>query len=106
MMAACRAMRSSSRFPLENVAVKTLPYIDQPYHPQPRGAIAADVVVGDQRVRVVSVHLDVRTSITDRIRQLDPALIDLDERGDRRRLQHGAVAVGRGARAADQHARR
>jgi endonuclease/exonuclease/phosphatase family metal-dependent hydrolase len=69
-----------SRFPLENVAVKRLPYIEQPYHPQPRGAIAADVVVGDHRVRVVSVHLDVRTSITDRVRQLDPAVIDLDER--------------------------
>lgn len=69
-----------SRFPLENVAVKKLPYIDQPYHAQPRGALAADVVVGDRRVRVVSVHLDVRISISDRVRQLDPAVIDLDER--------------------------
>lgn len=68
-----------SRFPLEHVAVKRLPYIEQPYHAQPRGAIAADVVVGDKRVRVVSVHLDVRISISDRIRQLDPAVIDLDE---------------------------
>jgi endonuclease/exonuclease/phosphatase family metal-dependent hydrolase len=69
-----------SRFPLENVAVKKLPYIEQPYHAQPRGAIAADVVVGDKRVRVVSVHLDVRISITDRVRQLDPAVIELDEK--------------------------
>lgn len=69
-----------SRFPLENVQVKKLPYIEQPYHPQPRGAIAADVVVGEHRVRVVSVHLDVRTSITDRVRQLDPAVNDLADR--------------------------
>jgi endonuclease/exonuclease/phosphatase family metal-dependent hydrolase len=68
-----------SRFPLERVAVKRLPYIEQPYHPQPRGAIAADVVVGERRVRVVSVHLDVRISTSDRIRQLDPAVAELDE---------------------------
>jgi len=68
-----------SRYPLERVMVKTLPYIDQPYHSQPRGAIAADVVVGDKRVRVMSVHLDVRISISDRIRQLDPAVSTLDE---------------------------
>jgi endonuclease/exonuclease/phosphatase family metal-dependent hydrolase len=69
-----------SRYPLENVLVKRLPYVDQPYHSQERFALAADVVVGEQRVRVVSVHLDVRTQITDRIRQLDPAVTDLDER--------------------------
>jgi endonuclease/exonuclease/phosphatase family metal-dependent hydrolase len=68
-----------SRYPLERVMVKQLPYIEQPYHAQPRGAIAADVIVGDRRVRVVSVHLDVRISISDRIRQLDPAVKDLDE---------------------------
>ena len=68
-----------SRYPLDRVMVKLLPYVDQPYHPQPRGAIAADVIVGDKRVRVVAVHLDVRLSIADRIRQLDPAVRDLDE---------------------------
>lgn len=68
-----------SRYPLDHVMVKHLPYIDQPYHAQPRGAIAADVIVGDKHVRVVSVHLDVRISISDRIRQLDPAVKDLDE---------------------------
>jgi endonuclease/exonuclease/phosphatase family metal-dependent hydrolase len=67
-----------SRYPLERVMVKRLPYIEQPYHSQPRGAIAADVIVGDKRVRVMSVHLDVRISISDRIRQLDPAVKDLD----------------------------
>ncbi len=69
-----------SRLPLERVAVKRLPHIDQPAHSQERSALAADVVIGDGRVRVVSVHLDVRIQITDRIRQLDPAVSDLDER--------------------------
>jgi endonuclease/exonuclease/phosphatase family metal-dependent hydrolase len=68
-----------SRYPLDRVMVRRLPYIEQPYHAQPRGALAADVIVGDKRVRVVSVHLDVRVSISDRIRQLDPAVKDLDE---------------------------
>lgn len=69
-----------SRFPLARVAVKRLPHIAQPVNEQERGAIAADVVLGDERLRVVSVHLDVRISISDRIRQLDPAVIELDER--------------------------
>jgi endonuclease/exonuclease/phosphatase (EEP) superfamily protein YafD len=47
---------------------------------QPRSALAADVVVGDQRVRIVDVHLAVGIQITDRVRQLDPAVTDLDER--------------------------
>lgn len=68
-----------SRYPLERVMVKKLPFIEQPYHAQARGALAADVVVGDRRVRVMSVHLDVRISISDRIRQLDPAVTSLDE---------------------------
>ena len=68
-----------SRLPLERVAVKALPDIDQPFHQQ-RHALAADVVVGEQRVRVVNVHLDVRLQITDRIRQLDPAVTEIDER--------------------------
>lgn len=69
-----------SRFPLERVQVKRLPHVEQPYHGQARSALAADVVLGDVRVRVVTIHLDVRLQITDRIRQLDPAVTDLDER--------------------------
>lgn len=68
-----------SRYPLENIAVKRLPHVDQLLS-QDRFAIAADVVVGDHRVRVASIHLDVRIQITDRIRQLDPAVTQLDER--------------------------
>ena len=69
-----------SRFPLERVTVKRLPHVDQPYHGQARGALAADIVVGAHRLRVVDVHLDIRLQITDRIRQLDPAVTDMDER--------------------------
>jgi endonuclease/exonuclease/phosphatase family metal-dependent hydrolase len=69
-----------SRHPLERVAVKRLPHVEQAYFEQVRTALAADVVVGDRRVRVVDVHLDVGIQITDRIRQLDPAVTDLDER--------------------------
>ncbi len=69
-----------SAYPLERIAVKRLPYIDQPYHDQNRGAVAADVVLGANKLRVVSVHLDVRIQPTDRIRQLDPAVTDMDDR--------------------------
>jgi endonuclease/exonuclease/phosphatase family metal-dependent hydrolase len=69
-----------SRLPLERIAVKQLPHVEQPYHGQPRSALAADVVLGEHRLRVVTVHLDVRLQITDRIRQLDPAVTDMDER--------------------------
>jgi endonuclease/exonuclease/phosphatase family metal-dependent hydrolase len=68
-----------SRWPLANVAVRWLPYIEQPYHPEQRNAIAADIVLGDRHVRVVDVHLDVRLTPVDRVRQLDPAVRDTDE---------------------------
>lgn len=69
-----------SRHPLENVAVRRLPFIDQPYHAEARSAIAADVVIGEDRLRIVNVHLDVRLGPVDRVRQLDPAVRDIDER--------------------------
>lgn len=69
-----------SRFPLENIAVRRLPYIEQPYHPERRSAMAADVVLGERHLRVVDVHLDVRLTPVDRVRQLDPATRDTDER--------------------------
>jgi endonuclease/exonuclease/phosphatase family metal-dependent hydrolase len=68
-----------SRYPLEEVAVRELPYIDQAFHARSRIAIAADVVLGAQRVRVVNVHLDVRIGAADRVRQLRPAVVDVAE---------------------------
>jgi endonuclease/exonuclease/phosphatase family metal-dependent hydrolase len=69
-----------SRFPLEDVQVRKLPFIDTAYVPRPRNAVAADVLLGDTRVRVVNMHLDVRVAPLDRIRQLRPAVIDQPER--------------------------
>jgi endonuclease/exonuclease/phosphatase family metal-dependent hydrolase len=69
-----------SRYPLDNIAVRRLPYIDQPYHAETRNAIAADVVLGEDRVRIVDLHLDVRLGPVDRVRQLDPAVRDAGER--------------------------
>lgn len=68
-----------SRHPIENVAVRRLPFIDLPYRAEQRSALAADIVLGDARLRVVDVHLDVRLAPVDRVRQLDPAVRDVDE---------------------------
>lgn len=69
-----------SRHPLEAAAVRQLPYFDQPLNPRNRIALATDVMVGAERLRVVNLHLDVRLGPVDRIRQLHPAVNDLDER--------------------------
>lgn len=69
-----------SRFPLEAVAIRQLPFIAYPLRPRRRNALAADIVVGDRRVRVIDVHLDVRIGPADRVLQLDPAIIDQPDR--------------------------
>ncbi|MDB4956907.1 MAG: endonuclease/exonuclease/phosphatase [Myxococcales bacterium] len=68
-----------SRFPLEAAAVRQLPFVDRPIHPSHRIALAADVVIGTERIRVVDVHLETRLSAGDRIRQLHPAINDAGE---------------------------
>lgn len=67
-----------SRFPLANPLVRQLPYIEQPIKSRMRNAQSAEVVLGDARVRIVNVHLDVRIGPVDRIRQLHPAVAELD----------------------------
>ncbi|MCE9575010.1 MAG: endonuclease/exonuclease/phosphatase family protein [Deltaproteobacteria bacterium] len=69
-----------SRFPLADVEVMRLPHVDQTFHTRDRIALAADLVLGDARLRVVDVHLDTRINITDRIVQMHPAVIDLPAR--------------------------
>lgn len=69
-----------SRHPLSGAAVMELPYFDQVLNPRNRIALAADLVLGEQRLRLVNVHLDVRLGAVDRVRQLAPAVRDLDER--------------------------
>jgi len=65
-----------SRFPLEAAAVRRLPHVDQPIRARDRNALAAEVVLGTTRLRLVNLHLDVRIGPVDRIRQLHPAVVD------------------------------
>jgi endonuclease/exonuclease/phosphatase family metal-dependent hydrolase len=65
-----------SALPLENVMVKELAHVDLPVADYPRIALAADVVVGGAPLRLVDVHLDTRMSVSDRLVQLRPAVID------------------------------
>lgn len=65
-----------SRYPIEAPQVMALPETDGG---DPRIAIRADIVIGDVRLHVVDVHLDVRLNITDRIMQLRPSVIDLPD---------------------------
>lgn len=69
-----------SRFPLEDAQVRQLPYFEQPLNPRNRVALATDVVLGPERLRVIDVHLDLRLGIVDRIRQLHPAVNDIPDR--------------------------
>lgn len=69
-----------SRYPLANIEERQLPYVDQAIHPERRIALAADVVLPDDTVRVVDIHLDTRLGPADRVGQLDPAV---DGAGDR-----------------------
>lgn len=68
-----------SRYPLEGARKRELPLIEQPFNTRNRIAIAAEVVVGDRRVTVVDVHLDVRINAVDRVRQLHPAIVGIAE---------------------------
>jgi endonuclease/exonuclease/phosphatase family metal-dependent hydrolase len=69
-----------SRYPLEDIAVRRLPHYDQILNPRDRNALATTVVVGADRLQVVNLHLDVRMGAIDRIRQLHPAVNEIDER--------------------------
>ena len=69
-----------SRLPLDATLVRRLPFFDQPLNPRDRIALATDVVLGDARVQIVNLHLDVRLGPVDRIRQLHPAVNDIAER--------------------------
>lgn len=66
-----------SRFPLVAPEVKQLPFVDQPINARRRIAQRAVVELGGTRtLTVVNIHLDTRLAVTDRIRQLDPAVSD------------------------------
>lgn len=67
-----------SRFPIETPLIKRLPYIDQAWNSRERNAQSVEIVLGEARVRIVNIHLDLRIGPVDRIHQLSPAVVDLD----------------------------
>ena len=69
-----------SVYPLTNVEVMQLPRVDLPWSKAPRIALAADVVRGDRSFHVITMHLDTRMSIQQRILQIRPAVIDAPAR--------------------------
>jgi endonuclease/exonuclease/phosphatase family metal-dependent hydrolase len=69
-----------SVYPLVHVQVMQLPRVDLPWSKAPRIALAADVDRGDRTFHVVTMHLDTRMSIQQRILQIRPAIIDAPAR--------------------------
>ena len=69
-----------SRYPLETPRVRQLPFIDRPIDANPLIALGVDVVLGDDRVHVVDVHLQTRLSPGQRILQMHPVINDDGER--------------------------
>lgn len=65
-----------SRLPLATPEVKQLPFVDQAIHARHRIASRATLELGTRTLTIVNVHLDTRLDVTDRIRQLDPAVAD------------------------------
>lgn len=68
-----------SHFPIEHAEVRKLPHFESTFNERARNAMRAEIVVGARRIEVVNVHLDVRLGAVDRVRQLDPAIAELDE---------------------------
>jgi endonuclease/exonuclease/phosphatase family metal-dependent hydrolase len=68
-----------SRYPLAAAAVRALPFVDRPISTVHRIALAADVVIGGESLRIVDIHLDTRLSASDRIRQMHAAVTDIGE---------------------------
>lgn len=62
----------ASAFPLENVEVMELPFAPS----RLRIALAADVVIGDRRIRIIDQHLETFLDAQQRVRQLHPSVID------------------------------
>jgi len=67
-----------SRWPLESPMIRRLPYIEQPLRARERNAQSIGLVVGDARIQIINIHLDLRIGVVDRIRQLSPAVVNVD----------------------------
>ena len=68
-----------SRYPLDAVETRALPFVERPISDVHRIALGADVLLGTERVHVVDVHLDTRLSAQDRVRQMHAAVNDAGE---------------------------
>ena len=69
-----------SRLPLSDGQMRRLPHYDMPIRPRDRNAMSAVIDLGGQQLQIVNVHLDVRIGPGDRIRQLHPAVNEIEER--------------------------
>lgn len=65
----------ASRYPLEDIQVMELPFAPS----RLRIALAADLVAGDRRIRLVDEHLETFLDAAQRVRQLRPSVIDAPE---------------------------
>lgn len=65
-----------SPWPLRRVQIMELPYADLAVSKAPRIALAAEVVIGDQVLHVIDLHLDTRLNAIERILQMRPAVLD------------------------------
>jgi endonuclease/exonuclease/phosphatase family metal-dependent hydrolase len=63
-----------SRYPLDDISVRPLPYHDLPLRSRCRVALGATVETPAGPVRIVNVHLDTRINGASRIAQLTPAM--------------------------------
>jgi endonuclease/exonuclease/phosphatase family metal-dependent hydrolase len=63
-----------SRFPLRDIEVIELPYFHVVVNSARRAALAASITLGDEELRVYSVHLDNRINPGKRAKQMAPVL--------------------------------
>ncbi|HCF56635.1 MAG TPA: hypothetical protein DFS52_01395 [Myxococcales bacterium] len=69
-----------SRLPFESVEIMELPRATIAMGTERRIAMAVELRVGGEPLRIVNVHLDTRLNIGDRVGQLRPAIIDAPPR--------------------------
>ena len=73
-----------SRYAITNARVMRLPLDEVAFNENPRNALAAEIEIGERRLTVVDMHLDVRMGPVDRIKQMHPAVTQVPD----------AVAIG------------
>lgn len=69
-----------SRYPLQNLQVMELPRAELAGVAERRVACSFDLLLSAGALRVVNVHLDTRINLSQRVRQLRPAVVDAPQR--------------------------